>query len=186
MYDDLFDDRRKAHEASYFSKRDEELRARMKARAERQERRRALAAATGIDDDWVLEALLARGIDERSVEGFALLPLAEIAWADGRIDDGERAAALEAAHRCGIGADGRALLEAWLAQPPDDSLCEVWRAFVSARAMALEAPQRDAWRRELLDQARAVARASGGMLGLGSRVSAAEEAALRGIEAALS
>ena len=47
-------------------------------------------------------------------------------------------------------------------------------------------PHRDAWRRELLDQAHAVARASGGLLGFGSKVSGAEEAALRGIEAALS
>lgn len=186
MYDDPFGDRRKAHEESYFTKRDEELRARMRARAERDERRRALAAVTGIDDDWVLDALLARGIDERSVEGFALLPLAEVAWADGRVEDAERAAALAAARQRGVGADGCALLEAWLAQPPDDSLCEVWRAFVAARATALDPPHRDAWCRELLDQARAVARASGGVLGLGSKVSAAEEQALRGIAAALS
>ena len=186
MNDELFGERRKANEESFFAKRDEQLRERLRARAEREARRRALSDVTGIEDDWVLEALLARGIDEHSVEGFALLPLAEVAWADGRVEAAERAAALEAAQRRGVGADGRALLEAWLAHPPDGSLREVWRAFVAARATALEAPHRDAWRRELLDQAHAVARASGGLLGFGSKVSGAEEAALRGIEAALS
>ena len=99
MNDELFGERRKAHEESYFNKRDEHLRERMRARAAREARRRDLSAVTGIDDDWVLEALLARGIDARSVEGFALLPLAEVAWADGRVEAAERAAALEAAQR---------------------------------------------------------------------------------------
>jgi tellurite resistance protein len=158
----------------------------MRARAERETRRRALCAATGIDDDWVLEALLARGIDERSVEGFALLPLAEVAWADGKVEATERAAALEAVRQRGVATEGRALLEVWLTQPPDDSLRDVWRAFAAARVMALDASQRDQWRRDLLEQARSVALASGGVLGFGSRVSGAEDAALRGIEAALS
>ena len=51
MNDELFGERRKANEESFFAKRDEHLRERLRARAEREARRRALSEATGIDDD---------------------------------------------------------------------------------------------------------------------------------------
>ncbi|MBX3025015.1 hypothetical protein KF840_08910 [bacterium] len=186
MNDELFGDRRKANEESYFAKREEELRAGLRGRAEREARRRALAEATGVSDAWILDALLAQGVNERSVDGFILLPLAEVAWADGQVDPAERDAALAAAARHGLAADGLALFETWLAHRPSDALVETWRAFVAARASTVDPPRRDGWRRELLDEARAVARASGGMLGFGSKISGAEEQALRGIQAALS
>lgn len=186
MNEELFGDRRKANEESYFAKRDEELRASRRDRAERDARRRAVSEAIGLPDAWLVDSVIAHGMDERSVAGFTLLPLAQVAWADGEVDPAERDTALAAARRHGLGPDGRALLESWLMQRPDDALLETWRAFIAARTSALAPPDRDAMRRELLEEARAVARASGGLLGIGNRISSAEEQALRGIAAALS
>lgn len=186
MNDELFGDRRKASEESYFARRDEELRTSLRERAERDARRQALAEAIGVSDRWLVDSLIAHGVDEQSLGAFALLPLAQVAWADGRVEPAERDAALAAAQRHGLTPAGLAMLESWFAQRPSDELLETWRAFIAAHADTLAPSDRDAVRRELLDEARAVARASGGILGIGNRICGAEEQALRGIAAALS
>jgi hypothetical protein len=60
----------------------------------------------------------------------------------------------------------------------------MWEQYVASMSTTLPAQERDALKAELLRQARSVADAAGGFLGLGSRVSKQEEALLAEIAAA--
>lgn len=64
-----------------------------------------------------LEAL---GIADESCRVLALLPLVEVAWADGAVQRAERDLILKSADKYGfLAGDGRALLEGWLKKRPD-------------------------------------------------------------------
>jgi hypothetical protein len=63
--------------------------------------------------------LEAMGIGDESCRVLALLPLVEVAWADGTVQRAERALILDAATKYGfLHGDGQALLEGWLKKRP--------------------------------------------------------------------
>jgi hypothetical protein len=109
-----------------------------------------------------------------------------VAWADGALDPKEKAAVQEAAREAGIDreAEARALLESWLTAPPKAELAEAWRGYVRAVAAGLAPEGRAALRRETIGRARRVAEAAGGFLGLGNKVSEAEERVLARLDEA--
>ena len=61
-----------------------------------------LAAASGIQNPAVLEALAAVGVRAETLTALALVPLVAVAWADGEVQTGERFAILRAAHELGL------------------------------------------------------------------------------------
>lgn len=172
-------DRKKALEEQFFARQERELRERMHRQAAERERREALAEASGVRDPAVLDRLVALGIEPEAVTALGLVPLVQVAWADRTLHDREREAVLRAAEASGVGSDhpGREVLDGWLRERPGRELLEAWKGYAAALAESLEAPERDALRREILDRARSVAEAAGGFLGLG-KVSDAEEAVL--------
>src|SRR6478735_273609 len=62
----------------------------------------ALAAVSGIEDRSLLADLLAAGIRPETFACLSLLPLCEVAWADGDISNREREAVMQAAAHHGI------------------------------------------------------------------------------------
>jgi len=78
----------------------------------------------------------------------------------------------------------RALLEAWLTRRPDPKLFTAWTHLVQGLCEQLAPEEVAALKAGLLDRARAVAGASGGFLGLGSKVSVAEADVIRRLESA--
>ena len=74
----------------------------------------------------------------------ALVPLVEVAWADGQLDRKERGAILERAKESGIGAGSmeHALLEAWLDRRPDPKLLTAWTHLVRGVGEQLEGARR--------------------------------------------
>lgn len=149
-------------------------------RSERAERRaaelRRLLAALGLSDAARGEALLALGITAETAPAFEALPLVEVAWADGGVDEEERWRVLEAATRLGLelGRPAHGLLEAWLERRPPAALFAAWHEFARhapAQARLLEAVER-------------VAAAAGGVLGF-RVVSRAERRAIDGIRGSL-
>src|SRR5438105_8011251 len=94
MADELFGDRRKALEEAFFAKQNERVKQQLRAKQEGQARREALAAASGIRDEGVLDQLVALGLGAETLAALSLVPLVEVAWADGTIDAKERAAIL--------------------------------------------------------------------------------------------
>jgi len=121
----------------------------------------------------------------QTVAALSLVPLLRVAWADGKLDEKERDAILQAAQSKGIepGSASHALLDGWLVRKPDASLHDAWAAYVAALSSSLTQEQREHLRDQLVGFARRVAEAAGGFLGVG-KVSAAEEKALAAIEAA--
>ncbi len=181
-------DRRNKLEEAFFAKENERLRQRLREADEARSRKEALAAASGITDDAVLERLAALGLGGGTLAALSLVPLVVVAWADGGIDDKERSAVLAAAAEVGAGAEevSRQLLDRWLREPPPRELLAAWTDYIRATSATLGDEARRALKAELLGRARRVAEAAGGFLGLGRKVSAAEEAALERLEQAFS
>ncbi len=186
MSGDALSDRGKALEEAFFSRQNEELRQRLQQAGDAKAKRAAFAAASGITDDALLDQLIALGIDGDRLAALSLVPLVLVAWADGAIDAKERAAVLSGAVEAGLakGHPSHALLEGWLTHRPPPELLATWKGYIATVSATLDTAERGTLKQELLGRARAVATATGGILGIGQRVSATEEAVLRQLEAA--
>lgn len=186
MSGDALSDRGRALEEAFFAQQNEALRQRLRAAGDAAAQRQAFAAASGITDDAVLDKLIGLGIGAETLAALSLVPLVLVAWADGSIDAKERGAVLSGAEAVGIDRKhpSRELLEGWLAKRPPAELAATWKGYIHAVSPTMDAAARDVLRRDLLGRARSVAEATGGVLGLGRRVSDTEEAVLRDLEAA--
>ncbi len=138
-----------------------------------------LAAASGIANLALLDQLLKLDISAGTWVSLSLVPLVDVAWADGKIEERERRAVLSAAEGNGValGSPSHALLEMWLHQRPDPSLVDSWHAYIRELCQQLDRDARLSLRDELLSRARKVAEAAGGILGVG-RVSDTEKGVL--------
>jgi hypothetical protein len=176
----------RALENLFFQQQDRILIERHRELKRMEETRQALAEVSGITNPSVLDRLVKLDIHAEIVASLALVPLVEVAWADGRIQDEERAAVLEASAHHGLTAEhpGRALLERWLAHKPDPKLLEAWTLYVEGLCEALDAGEREGLRADIVDRARRVAAAAGGFLGLTSPISTAEQLMLDRLDSA--
>ena len=174
------DDRRKALEDSFFQKQNEKLLANLRAKKERKIRRKALAEVINLQDEDLLDQLIDVGIRAETWLAISLVPLVEVAWANGEIAEKEREAILKAAAEHGIEADSdaRRLLEVWLTRRPGSKLHETWAEYIDRVKHTLDDGARATLRQQILEQSRAVAEAAGGFLGIGPHVSEAEEQVL--------
>jgi hypothetical protein len=179
-------DREKALEDIFFEKENRKLLERMQAEQQRKEARAALAELTGIHDGELLDKLAALEIRPGSFAALALIPLVEVAWADGQIQDRERRAIFSAAEANGIarGSASFELLESWLTSRPDPRYLAAWGEYIVALCAELDERGRAALRREILDRARQIAAAAGGILGIGGRISQQEQRVLDELEKA--
>jgi hypothetical protein len=188
MSNEFLGDRRAALEEAFFAKQDQELRRRLREADQARQDKEALAAASGITDDAVLDKLIALNIGSDTLAALSLIPLVAVAWADGSIEDKERNVAFSKAAEMGLGKDdiSHQLFKQWLSEPPPPALMAAWRDYIAALSAALSPEARPAFKQEILDRARAVAEAAGGILGLVRKVSPAEENVLQQLGRAFS
>jgi hypothetical protein len=174
-------------EDEFFARENAALLEKLRRQAQEKERREALRAAAPNADDALIDHLIALGIGPETLLALTLVPLAAVAWADGTIDARERDALLRAAEERGVapGSPARQLLEGWLERRPGPALIEAWKRYVRAIWGSFDEAQRGAMRERTIEMARGVAEATGGFLGLGSRISQAERAVLDDLERAL-
>jgi len=139
-----------------------------------------LAAASGISDEAVLERLARLGIRADTLCALTLVPLVQVAWADGEVQPPEREVVLQAASDAGIRrlGPGLELLRLWLDHPPPADLLSAWRDFVGALCRELGPEACRALRDQLLARARRVAESAGERRRSSSRTSPAEESVL--------
>jgi len=181
MNQEFLSERRKAMEEAFFANQNKTLLQRLRETDAARQKKAALAAASGISDDNVLEKLVALNIGSDTLAALSLVPIVKMAWADGAIDDKERKAALSAAAEIGLSNDSvsRALFEQWIAQRPPVGLFHAWKEYIGALLATMDEDARRALKQDILNRARAIAEATGGFLGIGRKVSYQEEIVLQ-------
>ncbi|MBF0122871.1 MAG: hypothetical protein HQL21_05645 [Candidatus Omnitrophica bacterium] len=175
-------------EELFFRKRDAELIAQQRRLEQIKRSREALAEVSGIHNSKVLDKLIELEISPQVLASMALVPLIEVAWADGSVSDEEREAVLAGAHENGFekGSVDYALLQNWLQSPPSDKLLDAWMHYVQGACEIMSAQERNSFKKDLIGRARKVAEASGGVLGLALKISPKERAVLKKMESAFS
>jgi hypothetical protein len=183
MAKEFLGDRRTAFEEMFFAKKEAKVLSELRQERERKAAIEALARASGIDDPDLLARLVDLGIDARSWTALSLVPLVEVAWADGSIDAKERAAILTAASEHGLHrtAPGHVLLESFLRNRPDAKLFASWGGYMTELAAQLTAEERAEVCTQIVERARKVAASAGGILGIGA-ISDAEKRVLAALE----
>jgi hypothetical protein len=185
MSNEFLGDRKKALEDSFFAEQDARLRRQLAEKETLKAKKTALSEVSGISDESVLEQLIALEIGTDTLAALTLVPLIEVAWADGDVDSNEREAILEAAAATGLGkgSPSAKLLEGWLEHRPTPDVLRTWKEYVSALLTTLSAESSAALKQDLLGRARSVAEAAGGFMGLGNKISKSEQAVLEELEA---
>jgi hypothetical protein len=180
--------RAKAMENRFFYEADQKLIENHKKLKLMKEGLASLQKVSGIQDERILGKLIELRVRPETLASLAVIPLVEIAWADGSLDRRERQALLSAAAAIGMNKQGidYQLLESWMTIPPELILFETWEFYVRALSSQLNEEERTRLRDEVLRHAREIAEASGGILGLGvgSRVSRKETSVLARLEEA--
>lgn len=162
--------RRRAHEDEYFRKRDQELFERARLRTEEEAAFQRLAGVAGVDDEDILRNLQRLGFTVETVTLLYIVPLIEVAWADGTVSERERDAIIAAARGRGVvpGSQADRQVAQWLASPPSAVLADGTLHLLGS-VLQKRPPDVRAWvTRDLLASCIAVASASGGILGFRS------------------
>ncbi|HEY7441559.1 MAG TPA: hypothetical protein VH701_03995 [Vicinamibacterales bacterium] len=164
---DLFAERGRSLEEEYFRKREKELIEKMRQHAEAGAERRRLGEQAGVADEEILQDLQALGYTPETVTLLHVVPLVQMAWAEGDVSDRERDLIQEAARARGIAAGSAAdqQLSNWLARRPSDDFFEKTLRAIGAVLEAQPAETRAASQKDLLSYCTAIASASGGILG---------------------
>jgi uncharacterized tellurite resistance protein B-like protein len=183
---DPFKQRERSFEEEFFQKQERKLVDKLRETLQKKQTREELAEVTGIQDPGVLDTLLAMNLAKDTFAAFALYPLVEIAWADGEVDEKERQAFLAAAAEHGLapGQPAHAALQGFLKTKPSEDARKAWYAWAKELNAKLDVNERRKVREGLSQRARKVAEASGGFLGLGSKISQNEQLVLDAIEKA--
>lgn len=136
-------------------------------------------------DDELRTILRGLGIGQEQRSAVALLPMVQVAWADGLIQDGEREA-IEAiaADLQLVDADTRRLLEGWLRYRPSHGYFE--RGRIALQGLWAREVARAPARTDLLGFSEGVARAAGGLFGSLFTVAPEEKVLLADLAGALS
>ena len=165
-------------EDDYFRKKDLELVAKIRRAAAAEQARQDLGRKAGLDDPELLQDLQDLGFTPETVALVPLVPVIQLAWAEGGITNAERELLLRLSKSRGIeeGSAADRQLAEWMTTRPADALFA--RAGRLIRAM-LESSSTagDLTAEELVKHCEAIASASGGVFGIG-RVSAEERALL--------
>ena len=183
MFRDDFDAlhaRGKNLEDAYFAAQDRRLAEQLKLRLDADEREKVLAYSLGLTGELAHQgfANLKTGIEV--VAAMALLPLVEVAWCDGEVSPEEKTAVQRAALEMGMEPDSplSLFLQNWIEQRPSRQAVQAWREYVKAFSAMVEPDTAAVVKEKILGRAEKIARAAGGILGFGNRISISERACL--------
>jgi hypothetical protein len=130
MVDDqkILGERGRALEEEFFRKEDQRLTAKLRELKAKEASREELSRISGIKNTAILDRLIELGIHAETLVALSIVPLAEVAWADGAIDAKEEQAILDRAAKSGVipGSSNHDLLKSWLERRPEPRLLTAW------------------------------------------------------------
>lgn len=183
MPDNPLSDRGRTLEEDYFRKRDQELIEKMRRAAAADAKRRDLTASTGLQDPELISEVEALGFGPETIALLPLLPLLEVAWAEGGVSREERALIIQLARSRGI-SDGTVAdqqLTGWLDHRPSPDVFARAARLVRAMLTAVGSDQTAMMTaKDLLKYSENIAAASGGVFGM-KKISAEERALIQRI-----
>ena len=183
---DAFGKRGRALEEEYFRNKDRELIEKLRQAAATEQARKDLGRKAGLEDPQDVQELQDLGFTPETVGLLPLVPIIQMAWAEGGITKAERELILRLARSRGIevGSAGDHQLTEWLTHQPAEAVftraTRLIRAILDSGAAQTGNLSAD----DLVKYCEEIASASGGILGIG-RVSAEERALLSSIAADL-
>ena len=177
MADDPLSGKKRTQEEDYFQKKDRELIEQMRQRAKVQPQLRELGEQVGVTDPELIRELAELGFTPETVKLLPLMPVLEMAWAEGGVTAAERKMVVDVARGRGIEAGSTAdrQLADWLDQRPEDSVFR--RAARLISALFESGGRFDVTPDDIIKYCEAIADASGGLFGI-RRVSSEERATL--------
>jgi tellurite resistance protein/DNA-binding phage protein len=176
---EFMDDRRRASEEDYFRRKDKELVEKMRQAAAAEKATSEFSAKTGLSDPVLIQELQALGFTPETLSVLPLVPIVEMAWAEGGITPAERQLLISLARERGItdGSPADRLLAEWMsAQPRPDEFSRATRlirAMLETGAAGGNTPSAE----DLIKYCESIAAASGGIFGIG-KISGEERATL--------
>jgi len=170
----------------FFKKEDEKLINQLKAMKKLKETKEVLSRVSGIKNDHILDKLIELNIRPETLTSLTLVPLVEVAWADGSVDDNEKAELLASAEKMGFakGSSEYEILSQWMTHKPSKDLLTAWIHYVEGLCEKLSAEEKKELKKDMVDNTRKIAMASGGFIGLGNKISKAEASVLDQLEKA--
>jgi hypothetical protein len=178
--DDQLAKRGRTLEEEYFRRKDRELIEKMRQSAAVEQARGELERQTGLADPALLDQLRELGFAPDTVSLLPLVPVLEMAWAEGGVTDAERGLILQIARGRGIQDDspaGRQLQE-WLVHRPQPVVFErAGRLIAAMLSSGAEGVTGKLTADDLVAYCERIASASGGIFGMG-RVSGEERTLL--------
>ena len=178
--------RRNPIEETFYAKENDRLVENLKTMRQMQETKEALQQVSGITDEKILEKLVEINLRPETLASLMMLPLVEVAWAYGALDDEVKKAILLAATNSGIsqGSVDYELLKHWFVNKPVPELLDAWIYHIHAVCKSLSVDERKKLKEQMLTHAVDIAESSGGILGLINRISNAEKAMIAKLEEA--
>jgi len=172
-------------EDAFFIQRDKALIEKQRAMKSMKETKEGLAAVSGIRSEAVLQKLVELEVRPETLAPLSIIPLIQVAWADGSVSKKEEASILARAEAIGIRKESLAygILKQWLQYKPPKTMLDAWVHYVRGMCEKMTVQEKEGMKKEILAQARRVAEASGGLLGVGA-VSPEEKAVLSEMEKA--
>jgi hypothetical protein len=175
-----------AMEDDYFYKKDRELIEKMRRAAADEKARSEMAAQIRINDPGLIKDLGELGFTPETVKVLPLMPIVQLAWAEGGVSADERKLVVSLARNRGIneGSPADQLLADWMTRAPAPEVfsnaMRLIRAMLDAAPAGGDAITAD----DIMRYCELIAAASGGIFGIG-KVSSEERATLAQIAAEL-
>lgn len=169
-----------ALEDDYFRHIEQQQLERLRRREESEHERERLSIALGITDQVLLEELRELSFSPETAVLLELVPMVEMAWAEGSVQGCERKEIVGAVRRRGVESNSAAYkqLAGWLEHRPSDEFFARSRRAIKSMLQQLPSGERELRLQSLLAGTYRVAKASGGVgfFSVGNRVCREEEA----------
>ncbi len=164
---DSIQERGRSLEEDYFRKKDRELIEKIQRAAEAERAKADIGRAAGLTDPALAAELLALGFTAETVVLLPLVPVLQMAWAEGGITPAERTLIVNLARNRGVaeGSAADAQLNAWMVNRPGEEVFAGAGRLIRAMLDSGASPGMTA--DDLVAHCESIASASGGVFGIG-------------------